>query len=655
MEYEHEFRYPLPNINWNYVSNCNANISLIKETNITNFGHTKLLWKQKNDEKFYWDNEKTFKNEYIEQQISKNNFELVNNPQKYLELHKYILLIGKDEKKTVQANNEPTLVMSLFAPLEMLYYYVFNYDYTAWITKYIHNQIRLILSFKLKFPKGNTRIYIDKFLVDMLETHKIDFYFRNIKFVNLENASKSHHDDMEKYFRQFEIIMLEELKVKLFPTSFHELLFFYTLASESNKNETTGNINFNSNSIEIFVYEFKGIFVEHSEYNNKFVPHTNPEMFVFKSAHTNSYIGQHMRFIALSQKNYQHKGQNISRPRHIIFRDGHTNTIGQYDFQYINALNKQSQEKKLKMGLVPTNIFYSSGHMDYLKSKNECVKIAPIAGEIQFCNFTNSDYFFTDNEIIKICGLPFILNTNESTIKLFEFLKNRYVYGIDEYILTTLYADDVFKKYCVYNQSIWLLNLLSSNWKTYHYGDNKYINLMRVALGIVGYILIQAKRIDKSETNWYVIMRIIEDIRWSDKLKKLIDESQIYTKINNFITTNNDTLLDFFKLLLTIIPNIYHIRDFVFITNIHIPYYMDIMVEDYITSIDTNMPKYIANMIKNIDKLFGPTTLSTEPNIRYKYTFQEHSRGTDMYGLYDEIITNNITPICPNDLLHIIR
>jgi len=562
--------------------------NLFKENNAANYGHN-LIWKYDSDDNFEFNlpdpslNHNSGygynsgynygnmvggdikKHDYIGNLYNQNHLSIAQNQKEYFELSRYIMCNDKVFQSNRDAN-EPTLSMSLFAPPSVIY----DNKLTDWNNKYFGNQIRLLLTFKRQFPNGNVRIYFDKYLCDSLEQGSAEINLSNNNLVN--NEHEEHYKAIiQNYFDQF-IDITSKMQSISFASPLHKFLSYYDLASKSYNDSTTNKIAFDNNKAgEFFVYKFKGNFVEKlsKDSNGKYVEDPNG---TYECHQTDGFIGQLVRFISATQSNYQHNDISISRPKHLIFRDGHANSIGYVDAQWIREFNQSCKNNKKQIYMLPSNIFYSNAWHDVATCGTKTYNIAPIAGQLQFANFTDENQFMNNYDLVRSICLAFIVSNNNK-IMLLEKLRQikfahydvnnadliakrskMYRYGIDEYILTSFYEINEIKNKTIYNHDIWMIHLLNS--KTIEYNTKTILNPIFVAFNVILYYLIKTTKANLNDTNWFDIVTKTESLRNSQMLKNSVE----FKKFINVIGGHNDVL----DIFVSILPNKYHIRDIVF-------------------------------------------------------------------------------------------
>jgi hypothetical protein len=152
--------------------------------------------------------------------------------------------------------------------------------------------------------------------------------------------------------------------------------------------------------------------------------------------------------------------------------------IGYNDYLWIKKINEISKEKKIQLYFLPNNYQYvNSQWHDFIKSdiiENKYYKNAPIAGVIQITNFTDSKQFISDNLYYKTIGVAFLINSdNDILIKHhrpitcgrdnLEGETYEYLYGIDEYILSSFFRIKEIKDNSLYYNFMWIYSIFRYN------------------------------------------------------------------------------------------------------------------------------------------------------------------------------------------------
>ena len=476
----------------------------------------------------------------------KDKFQVISNQKKYFKLYKYIF---NNSQLEIFNEDEPLLSISLFVKSDIMKdKQKFIND---WIDKYFYNQIRLLLAFKLQFPRGNVRCYFDKFLMDYLKTMPMDtnfFKFSELNLKNIENSTKENFDKANKYFISFLSVIDNLLQIQSLSV-IQKFLISYYFAGQSQMSSNGDCTTNNTSWCEFLIYEFADPFIDHKT----------------QSLVSNGFVGSCIRFLPMLQEDYTYKSTLIKRPRHVVVRDGHANSVGAYDAEYIRNLNNISKQKQLKSALVPVNFMYERAHMDDVICGDEQLRLAPIAGELQFCNFSIDSTIFNDLEIVKLCAASFIISSDDK-IKIYNHLatqdKQYYNYGIDEYLLSILYQDPEFNKYCIYFQDIWIEQLIDEQFKYILYKNTTYLNPIQLAFAVILHYLISSYMINDQEENWRVVIRKVETLR----NKHTLLSSAEFNEYASVMNMNPTDLINAFGVALSIIPNVYHLRDFLYMT-----------------------------------------------------------------------------------------
>lgn len=499
------------------------------------------------------------KYEYIEKEIQKNNIIKEPNQKNFFNLYRYNLSEGN--VPAPNSSDEPTLSISLFMDANAL----LKNNFDQFTNKYFQYQILLILSFKYYFPRGNVRIYFDKYLFDALEkmSGTDEKLILPVKIGNKFEYIDYEEDKGEKvkiYLQQY----LEYVNMwnnTQFKSGLHRFLSYYDLASRAYSENDSFKIN--ENGGDFYVYELFGPFIQYFEKlsNGDFKETLQPTE--YKCHQTFGYIGQHMRYISLNQKNYNYKGIMIERPKHLIWRDGHTNTPAYNDSQWIKEFNRNCREAKKELYLIPVSAEYEQVWNDKVicTIDRSLVTRSAIAGIQQYANYTNSDRFIPYDIYCQSFGLPFIVDENNQLILMkerpnqhHEWAKktyNRYMYGIDEYTLSSIFDIKYFKSKSIYLNHYFLW--LSFTYRLLNYSGSDLINPKYAALCIVLYYLYKINTLEKDKCyNMYDIIRAIESIRYKNNVVNMPNIPNFQNKIGT---------------LLGIIPTKWHYNHTIFSAN----------------------------------------------------------------------------------------
>lgn len=552
------------------TNNIYPNKIIQKETDSSNYGHTNLIYYDKSTElphnnygggainsKFRKLYEQVggsiSKYQIIKKRYDDGAIQPVKNQHDFFTLHRYNLTNVGENMPAPTSSDEPILSMSLFTDMRKL----LVDDYEHFTEKYFSNQIRLILAFKYAFPNGKVRIYFDKYLIDDLE--KKDGLDNRFMLSKLFSYDYDVHYNL--YIRRMYDQYLEIVKkwdnIK-FKSTLHRFLSCYDLACRSY--DMNGQLTFNpNNSSDFFVYELKGPFIEYykQEADGSFVATDNTSS-PYKGHKTNGYIGQHIRYISLAQKPYKYNNIIIKRPKHLIWRDGHACTIGKYDAEWIQELNGVCKTHKKELFMIFNSVFYRPPWHDKLICNNKEGNMGTGAGIVQFCNYTDSNYFIPDDILVSSINLPFIIY-DQSKLLLYDMRSNDsdvkgYNYGIDEYILTSLFTIKYYRDRSIYFVAYWLDAVLLND-----LGDQK--SPINIAFSYLLYYLNHIKQVDlESGARFIDIIKQIEKLRYKNDL---LQDHQ-FIKYANELGISTTELVEKFRLLLNIMPSKYHYVNTVF-------------------------------------------------------------------------------------------
>jgi len=503
-------------------------ISLVKENNSSNFGHHNLIWEGNVSFIDPKTDQNLDKQKVIQENLDNGTLNPVEDQQKYFQLFRY----GINPLKNPNDSDGPTLSISLFMPNENLHH---DSNFLTWSIKYLQNQIKLCIVFNYYFPNGNYRNYFDYYMLNTFEA--LPGNDKNLMLTQL--ITKFDYNDFEEEHGVLVNNFLKQYYDKLktydnhsFKNGLERFIFTFDLACKCYNNK--GNLEIREKTGDFFVYKFNGPFIEsNGRYNEGHI--------------TNGYIGQFIRYISLKQINYNYNGTEIKKPSHFIWRDAHSNCIAYNDNLWIKELNKY---KDKTIYFLPHSLGYIRDWHDYVKcdgdDKKEIYIRSPIAGVVQMINPKFSD---DDNLYLKTIGLPFIINVKQLPLKgvIRGLLRPRrlvYVYGIDEYILSSLYIEDKIKKYSIY-----------FNYKMESEIFNFYEEYLNNRYGLV------ADYWGCLFTAQVLILNLLKIVGKT----KIIDVIKMIEKLREDEDIKN-TALGF---LLSMIPNKYHIQPIIFSYNIN--------------------------------------------------------------------------------------
>jgi hypothetical protein len=581
---------------------------LLKENHDTNFGHdsvisidktnidlpkrARILGKSVNTQGYQYGgyNEKVktslyepaeIKYEIIRNRIEQQEIITLKDQKKYFNLQRYrfnkpreTIWFGlMNDRETFFNPDEPTISIGLFMDSNAL----LKKDFNHFTDKYFSKQIKLILTFKEKFPNGNVRVYFDKYLLDELEKmngrEELINLPQKVKKIESNDFDINYSNRMQLFFDSY-MTEAKKLDSTNFKTGLHRFLAYYDLASCSRFYNNT--YSRESHIGDFFVYELTGPFVQYFEkLQDGSFKETNNTNSIYKTHHTFGYIGQHMRYIALNQKEYIHNGYTTERPRHIIWRDGHTNSLGKNDGEIIAEFNKVCKNKSAEVYLMPTSTYYEKEWHDTLKCGKDIVFRSAIAGIVEMANFTNTASFIPEDVWKRTIGMPFIVMEKNNTSEI-EILKERFVnyfdyqnkdldkfmYGIDEYILTSIFSDKYFNTKTVYFTHYFLWNLHKAFMFNY---ENNHFALSPIYLSYSIFIFLFSQlysSMNKQLGNISIndSVRMIEAMRNKNVMMNDKHINDIAVKLGLDV----DTLANKLGILLSIYPSAYHIDNTLF-------------------------------------------------------------------------------------------
>jgi hypothetical protein len=533
-------------------NNIKDDFKLIIETNPTNFGHNKLIYQgdinfpPRDDNKTngsnnygyngyggnYDNNDNDIKEAVFNKQqeiINKyynNKFIKVKDQQKYFTLYRY----GINKLNKPNDNKAPTLSMSLFMPNDKFP----NKDIkniNDWINKYYIKQLVMILIFNYYFPNGNYRNYLDWYMLSYFEKLPQDYItisklIQKFKYIEFEEDNiilvQNFLNKCYNKLKEYDNINFKNAKERF--------IFYFDFAAKCYNDN--GKLEIREKTGDLFVYKFSGPFIENV--NTPLEGHI-----------TNGYIGQLIRYISLRQDTYDYDSNTINRPTHLVWRDAHTNVISYNDAKMINTFNNECLNNK-EVYLLPSSIFYEPGWNDIVKcnsNKTQNYTRSAIAGWVQMINNKSNNNWLSDLDYLCSIGMAFIINNEELPLInhrpqtqvsyiMNNKILNKYNYGIDEYILSSLFTIDYFK-----NKSIYINhNFLGNNNKAedfYWQYKNTILNSFMILLKYLS---------DNNITynNDYELIQKIEDIR-------------------NTRFFENEEIKKCLRIILAIIPTKYHI------------------------------------------------------------------------------------------------
>ena len=336
-------------------------------------------------------------------------------------------------------NKDPTLVVPYFIlnskPVNL-----------PWYKQYGITTFRCILVHKYFFPKSNIVIYMDSFLLNKLKlldgndeilnftkyTNKFDY--SDIETENNINMN-NHLTKCFELFKNYENVQ--------FNNGLERVLTYFDLACRIMKDT----YNLDKISGNFYSYKLEGPFIEKKdgiEYGHI----------------TDGYISSYIRYIAIRQQTFIYNGITVNRPCHLVWRDPATTTSGYNDYLLLKKINEISKSNNKELYFPCNNYDFVAWH-DYIKCNNKIINKGTLAGYFTCVNFTDSPKFISD-EIYKLSfGLGFILNTDNNLIinnhrfappikDSYKFKQAKYHYGIDEYILSSIFNINYYKEKSIY-------------------------------------------------------------------------------------------------------------------------------------------------------------------------------------------------------------
>ena len=477
-----------------------------------------------------------------------NELSLAPNQKDYFELFRY----GINKLNKPNDNDGPTLSISLFMPNSSLYNKnTEEKSYYNWVSRYFQNHLMLCIVFNTYFPNGNYRIYFDYYTLSKFSKITGDSdYLKITKYITKFDYSDNINNNNENVIKIQKLLKLyyDELKkYENFPykNGLERVIHAFDLANRVVINNDK--LDIREKTGDFFVYKFKGPFIENAnQYNEGHI--------------TDGYIGQIVRFISLKQKNYIWNSEEIKKPKHIVLRDAHTNCSLYNDYLWINEINYFSKSNEIYF-LQKSPGYVSQWH-DFSICDNNYYQISALAGIIQI---TNS--IISDNDLIYLqtIGLPFIINNSNkdylpivyhrpTVSHIYYNTLNEYKYGIDEYIITSLYIVEKINKNIIlfnYNGEWEAFNLFEP-FVLYNNSFDDYYYYKNIALIFIIKYLLNYNKIN-IVSNLYDIIKAIELLREDTKfdnnigyLLSLIPNQyhNKFTVFNNNIVTNNINLND---------------------------------------------------------------------------------------------------------------
>lgn len=567
---------------------------LIKENHTTNYGHEKLILKGNVDFPPFikYDIDSKYSNHYKVQyfdkqkEIIKKNVQPIANQKDYFNLFRYGMSKSDLLHQPNNGNDTITLSISLFMPNNKIY----EKQFGEWMYKYFINQLRLLLCFKFYFPDGNIRNYLDYYMLEEGfskisgndDSLKITTKFTEFDCNDFEDDKI---DELKKYMADF-YTKIKKIDNYNFSSGLERIMTYFHMASSVIN--INGKVFFTEKPGDFFVYKFSGPFIENINGN---VGHI-----------TNGYIGQQIRYISVKQINYIWNDILIKRPVHLIWRDAHATTVGFNDSLWIKKCFNIGFSQKRHFFLMPTSIEYEPQWNDTVKCliNGQYYTRSAIAGMVQFMNFTDTDDFLPYDIYKQSIGMTFLLNNiNQLEIKQHrpgDNIKNdntEYKYGIDEYINSSFFVLDYFRKKSLYYSHFWFFRIYN-NW------GNKSNYITRAEILLIIYLVNTHKFDGNNEYTRFDFIREIE-------------------KLRNDITLKDNNALRF---ILSIYPTKYHINMTIFnFTKIEFDKWVDtkIKINDVIQKYkdeikDESEKKYYDNLTEDNLKKLGMSCKNTAIN-----------------------------------------
>ena len=525
-------------------------MNILEEKHKSNFGH-EIMYKTN----FNLKKNQVDKNNFVYNQYKKGNVKLEKNQNNYFELTRYNILINDIDtnvNKPIEGD-DPFLIISTFMKSENIY----NNNYENFFNKYFQHQIKLILCYKY-YVKGKIRLYIDNILLNNLKNvNDSNKYI----FSNIFNNEFNYYDIEEENNEKLNLILnsfknyMQKYDNHIFDSLMHRILFYYEVASRYDLNLLN---NIDEKVMDIFGYELKNDYQEYIKKEVKigklgikqYVYVASKEKTEYKYHKNEGYIGQMLRFISMKQQDYEYNDIMIKRPKHLVFRDGHSNSIGFNDSKWILELNRIMKNLKKSIFLIPSSIEYDRFWHDMVKSDvtHKYIRKSAIAGIIQMANFEDTLNFIPEEIYVQSIGMPFLINQSNFPILLNEryifndekiLLKctTEFEYGIDEYVLSSLFLIDYYKERNIYFR---------------HYLLDNYFNLTNIS------------RYDTNNFKIYLASCVLLYYLYE---KNIFNKINIYDKFEYIIEIEKlrkNNIDPSIKLFLDIFPNKYHIDRTIF-------------------------------------------------------------------------------------------
>lgn len=549
----------------------------------------------------------------VEQIFNNNDINVGSNIfKKYLNIDRYYF--SNDDILNSNVNCDfPTLSYSLsYADNNF-----FDNKIKLFSTKYFHTQLRGILCFKTVFPLGGVKIYFDKMMIDKFnettytnESVPIDITLNDkekpnelIVPNNLANTEYDNEHKMilsvvfAKFCDEIKIRKIDEIKnTKIKFLKCYDLAMRLKITMFQN----IPIVLFDNFPGEFFVVEFFGPFIEY--YDRSVVKDSNDiakskyektnKQTKYKCFLTKGYIFQQVRFIIIGQSNYFLKDlfgnkKFINRSKHIVWRDGHANSTGFADFEYISNFNESCKKNKIKKFLLPMSNTYEVDWHKMLKCDSVGVQKSAIAGQIQFCDFSNDIDALPLNIYLNIFGKPFLITYDDDiyyknirNIDIENKILNNYEwdnkeniekyknygYGIDEYTLSDLFINEYIIEHSIYFNFHFINNLIGYNYLNTSNGF--IINPINVASIILTYIYIMTHGMYDGPIKLLDVIEFINEMKTNEELfDKYV--SMFYQIMNSYSaiskSDNFEALKNAIYNIVNIFPSKYNIVEMIYL------------------------------------------------------------------------------------------
>jgi len=389
------------------------------------------------------------------------------NDKKYINIYRVGL-----ENPNENVYSDVVLCMSLFCTNDGELDTFDKKKNNTWFNIYIVPLIRQILLVRFYFPDIEIREYFDHYLLRKFETREeeITYDFDSIEIHDYEDYSDNNLEilnkikNLKKKIEEFKSYIKEELKREKFNNEKQKFIFIIDRACRFKNNDERMKLK----GPNLFVYQFYETFLENVG--------TNMEGVI-----TNGYLGQLMRYIILRQTETTYSNRTVKRPKCIFWRDPHTNAMGYNDYILFNEFITASRKEKKPLYLLPSSHFYRPDWNDKIKCdiNNSIITRSAVAGWVQMSNFSNRNEWLIDKDYYASIGLAFLLDNNNGPALIKHRPTGKYNYGIDEYVLSSLFMIDNFKQNSIYLEHTYpdrFYNTGGMGWQTPQ--DHVYIFLL---------------------------------------------------------------------------------------------------------------------------------------------------------------------------------